>query len=156
VKKCKEYIDTMILNRDQLVTRLQNRNDNMVRVPVAFQYIITNIQGQLNLTNASSTDITPMEAFELIEEYYTKLETIGFMTSNSLQDPILLLPDEDLITKRRFHKDLFSCWKPSCLNTRRSSTRRVRWRGCGSVNRRTQHPTNSKHVPQFRCRQRAT
>jgi hypothetical protein len=40
----------------------------------------------LNLTNASSTDITP-EAFELIEEYYTKLETIGFMTSNSLQDP---------------------------------------------------------------------
>jgi hypothetical protein len=28
----------------------------MVRVPVAFQYIITNIQGQLNLTNASSTD----------------------------------------------------------------------------------------------------
>jgi hypothetical protein len=48
----------------------------MVRVPVAFQYIITNIQGQLNLTNASSTDITPMEAFELIEEYYTR-ETIG-------------------------------------------------------------------------------
>jgi hypothetical protein len=46
----------------------------MVRVP-GVQYIITNIQGQLNLTNASSTDITPMEAFELIEEYYTKLET---------------------------------------------------------------------------------
>lgn len=107
VKKCKEYIDTMILNRDQLVTRVfKNRNDNMVRVPVAFQYIITNIQGQLNLTNASSTDITPMEAFELIEEYYTKLETIGFMTSNSLFKILYFfyLTPKDLITKRRFHK----------------------------------------------------
>jgi hypothetical protein len=92
----------------------------MVRVPVV-QYIITNIQGQLNLTNA--TDITPMEAFELIEEYYTKLETIGFMTSNSLQDPILLLPDpKDLITKRRFHKRTYFSWKPSCLNTRKRSS----------------------------------
>jgi hypothetical protein len=63
----------------------------MVRVPVAFQYIITNIQGQLNLTNASPPP--PMEAFELIEEYYTKLETIGFMTT--LFKILLLLPDPE-------------------------------------------------------------
>jgi hypothetical protein len=47
----------------------------MVRVPVAFQYIITNIQGQLNLTNASPPP--PMEAFELIEEYYTNSRPSG-------------------------------------------------------------------------------
>jgi hypothetical protein len=124
----------------------------MVRVPVAFQYIITNIQGQLNLTHASSTDITPMEAFELIEEYYTKLETIGFMTSNSLQDPILLLPDPERFNHQTpFPKGLIFLLETIVFKYKEAIVHPGEcWRGCGSVNRRTQHPTNSKHVPQFR------
>jgi hypothetical protein len=55
--------------RKDLVEKVfHNKDDNSVRVPVAFQYIIANIQGQLNLNANSTVDITPLEAFELIEQ----------------------------------------------------------------------------------------
>jgi hypothetical protein len=47
---CKSYIDKMIENRDELVANLfKFKNENGVRLPVGFQYIIGNIHGQLNL-----------------------------------------------------------------------------------------------------------
>jgi DNA-directed RNA polymerase II subunit RPB1 len=53
-KKCKTYIHRMIEERDSIMTDIfKNKNENSIKIPVAFQNIITNIQGQLNL-NANS------------------------------------------------------------------------------------------------------
>ena len=51
-----------------------NKNENGVKSPVAFQNIINNIQGQMSLNSNSTVDITPLEAFELIEDTFDTLK----------------------------------------------------------------------------------
>lgn len=75
----------MIDSRDNLVSNLfKFKNDNGVRIPVGFQYIISNISGQLNLTKDSAVDITPLEAFKLIESYYKKLNAVHCIKTTEL------------------------------------------------------------------------
>ena len=82
---CKHYIDEMFASQQYVVEYVfKNKNDNMVKVPVAFQFIIANIQGQLQLNNNSVVDITPLEAFELINEYYEKLNYIHYVKPTHL------------------------------------------------------------------------
>ena len=105
--KCKVYIDNMLEARNKIVENVFNySNDNGIRMPVAFQNIIVNIQGQLNLNVNSLVDITPLEAFELIEEYLNKLKRTKFIQPNKLFEVMYLfyLNPRDLITKKRFHK----------------------------------------------------
>ena len=105
--KCKVYIDNMLEARNKIVENVFNySNDNGIRMPVAFQNIIVNIQGQLNLNVNSLVDITPLEAFELIEEYLNKLKRSSFIQPNKLFEIMYLfyLNPRDLITKKRFHR----------------------------------------------------
>lgn len=106
-RKCRQYIDKMVEARDEIVERVfRHKNDNGIKMPVAFQYIIANVQGQLGLNNRSSIDITPIEAFELIEEYFAKLNTIHFMKTNPLFEIMYYyyLSPRDLLEKRRFNR----------------------------------------------------
>ena len=50
----------------------------MVHIPVAFQAIINNVQGLQNINKNSMVDITPLEAYRLIESTYKKLETLNY------------------------------------------------------------------------------
>ena len=85
-QKCKEYINKMIENRDLLVNNIfVGKNDNKVRLPVSFMHIIANIQGQLDLNANMMIDITPLETFELIDEYYQKIVNYNiYMRPNRL------------------------------------------------------------------------
>jgi DNA-directed RNA polymerase II subunit RPB1 len=105
---CKTYINTMIDNRDNLVSNLfKFKNENGVRLPVAFQYIIGNINGQLNLTKDSAVDITPLEAFKLIEEYYNKLNEVHCIKTTELFKIMYFyyLSPRELLVSKRFHRD---------------------------------------------------
>ena len=107
LEKCKLYIDNMLDARNKIVENVFNySNDNCIRMPVAFQNIIVNIQGQLNLNVNSLVDITPLEAFELIEEYLNKLKRSAFIQPNKLFEIMYLfyLNPRELITKKRFHR----------------------------------------------------
>ena len=98
--KCKVYIDNMLEARNKIVENVFNySNDNGIRMPVAFQNIIVNIQGQLNLNVNSLVDITPLEAFDLIEEYLNKLKRSNFIQPNKLFEIMYLfyLNPRDLI-----------------------------------------------------------
>jgi hypothetical protein len=69
--KCQKYIDKMIDTQTKIVNNVfKYKNENSVKVPVAFQNLIANIQGQMSLNSNSIIDITPMEAFDLIEQYF--------------------------------------------------------------------------------------
>lgn len=105
--KCKEYIDMMIESRKILVESVfRNKNENTVKVPVSFQNIIINIQGQLNLNAKSIVDITPMETFELIEEYMRKLNMLTFAKPTDLFKALYYyyLTPKDLLVNKRFHR----------------------------------------------------
>jgi len=106
-KTCKTYIEKMIKYRTELVEDMfKNRDDNRVRLPVAFQNIIVNIQGQLGLTPSSVVDITPLEAFQLIEEHFAKLNKIHYVQPTRLFEIMyyFYLSPRDLLVAKRFHR----------------------------------------------------
>jgi len=106
-EKCKTYIEKMVEYRDMIVESVfKNKNENGVNVPVAFQNTIANIQGQLQLNSNSIVDITPLEAFELIEEYFNKLKRLSYIAPNPLFEILYFfyLTPKDLLINKRFHR----------------------------------------------------
>jgi len=105
--KSKKYIDHMIQGRDTVVEHMyKSRDDNGVRIPVAFQSIIQNTQGNMGLNANSVVDITPLEAYTLIEEYYTKIEKIFYVPPTKLFKLMYFyyLSPRDLLMSKRFHQ----------------------------------------------------
>ena len=106
-QKCKKYIEKMIKAREQIVESVfKNKSENAVKMPVAFQNIIANIQGQLNLNSNSVVDITPLEAFQLIEEYFNKLKELKYCQPTELFEIVyyFYLTPKDLLVNKRFHR----------------------------------------------------
>ena len=105
--KSKKYIDHMIQGRDTVVEHMyKSRDDNGVRIPVAFQSIIQNTQGNMGLNANSVVDITPLEAYTLIEEYYAKIEKIFYVPPTKLFKLMYYyyLSPRDLLMSKRFHQ----------------------------------------------------
>ena len=104
---CKKYIDRMVFGRDAVVEYMfKSRDDNSVRIPVAFQSIIQNTQGNMGLNANSVVDITPLEAYQLIEEYYKKIEKIYYVPPTQLFTLMYFyyLSPRDLLMTKRFHQ----------------------------------------------------
>ena len=105
--KCKFYTDMMIENRDNIIKSIfKNKGDSVVNSPVAFVHIINNIQGQQNLNSSSIIDITPLEAFQMIEETYSNLEKIRCAVPTMLFKTLYYynLSPKDLLFVRRFNR----------------------------------------------------
>ena len=102
--KCKEYTELMIQNRDDIVKNVfKNKDGSVVNCPVAFMHIINNVQGQQNINSSSIVDITPLEAFDLIENCYANLEKIRCAVPTRLFKTLFyyyLSPKELLYVKR--------------------------------------------------------
>ena len=104
---CKNYIEKMIKSREQLIENVfLFKNENEVQMPVSFQNLIANIQGQLNLNINSFVDITPQEAFDLIEEYYNSIKEYSFVKATDLFEIMYFyyLTPRELLVKKRFNK----------------------------------------------------
>ena len=107
-EKCAEKITTMLEYRTRLVENVfGHRDDKRVRAPVSFKHIINNTQGQLSLTRASMVDITPLEAFELIDANYQRIVQYTKYTKPSQLFEVLYyfyLSPKDLLFHRRFNR----------------------------------------------------
>ncbi len=107
MKKTQKYIDIMIQKRESIIKNVfKNKSDSVVNCPVAFHYIINNIQGQCNITISSLVDITPMEALEMIENCYSNLEKIYYAPPTELFKTLFYfyLSPKDLLVVKRFNK----------------------------------------------------
>ena len=105
--KCQQYINKMIIARDEIVNNVfKYTNEIGIKMPIAFQNNIVNIQGQLNLSASALVDITPLEAFELIEAYLEKLHQISYAKPTPLFEIMYYyyMNPRDLINKKRFHR----------------------------------------------------
>jgi len=107
-EKLRGYIENAIKNREHIISNVFNYKDDInVVIPVSFQYIISNIQGQLGLDSHSIVDITPLEAFELIEDNYKKLmEYSKYVKPNPLFKVLYdyYLSPKELLFMKRFHR----------------------------------------------------
>ena len=103
-EKCKFYVDELIKFRDELVTNVFNfKNEDAIKAPVAFQYIIQNIQGQMNLTATSAVDITPLEFIETIEKTMLRLKSMFKVTRLFEIMFFYSLSPKELLIKKRFN-----------------------------------------------------
>ena len=102
---CMMRINTMIQYRDDLVKKVFGyKNENAIKAPIAFQHIIQNIQGQLNLTSNNQVDITPLEFIALCDATYAKLKA---MFSPTKLFEILFyfnMSPKEILIKKRFNK----------------------------------------------------
>ena len=107
MKKTQMYIDMMIQKRESIIKNVfKNKSDSVVNCPVAFHYVINNIQGQCNITISSLADITPLEALEMIENCYSNLEKIYYAPPTELFKTLFYfyLSPKDLLIVKRFNK----------------------------------------------------
>ena len=97
----------MIEKRSDIIKNVfKNKGDNMVSLPVAFSYIINNIQGQQGINSNSMIDITPLEAYHMIEATYEKLETMYYTKPTELFKVMFYyyLSPKDLLFVKRFNQ----------------------------------------------------
>jgi DNA-directed RNA polymerase II subunit RPB1 len=99
-----KYIDYMIEKRDEIVKNIFKYTDSQkIKIPVAFQHIINNIQGLQNINKNSMVDITPLETYQLLETMYKKMENIHYAPPTELFKVMFfyyLSPKELLLVKR--------------------------------------------------------
>ena len=106
-EKCQFYTNYMIEKRDVIIKNIFNyKSDKIVRVPVAFSYIIQNIIGQQSINSNSLVDITMLEAFEMIENAFAKLQKIQFTPPTELFKVLYYyyLSPKDLLLNKRFNQ----------------------------------------------------
>lgn len=104
---CQKYTDMMIEMRAGIIKHVfKSKNDSVVNCPVAFTYIIGNVQGQNNITMSSLVDITQLEVYELIEQYYANLEKIHYAPPTKLFKCLYYyyLSPKDLLFVKRFNR----------------------------------------------------
>ena len=107
IEKVLKYIERTLEYRDELVSGVfRYKDDTMVKVPVSFQHLMTNLQGQLGLNSSSSTDVTPLEAFEMVEETFERLKKLAFAPPTKLFEVLyyFYLTPRELLVHKRFHR----------------------------------------------------
>ena len=107
-EKIRDVIDRMIECRSEIVEKVfQYRNENCIRLPVNFKYLIQSVHGQLQIDETFAVDITPLEAMELIEDNWTRMMGYSRYTQVNPLFRILyefFLTPKELLIKKRFNK----------------------------------------------------
>ena len=97
----------MINIRSKLVQHVFNYTDTTtVHLPVHFKRIINNIQNQLNYQVNSIVNITPLDAYNMIEDNYQELKKIFFAKPTELFRILYLfyLSPKELLSVHRFNR----------------------------------------------------
>ena len=107
IEFCLHYTKFMVEMRDELVKNVfKYKDESTVNCPVGFAFIIGNVQGQTNITSSSLVDITPVEAFQMIEKAYSILEKIHYAPPTLLFKILYYyyLSPKELLVNKRFNK----------------------------------------------------
>jgi len=84
-QRCKQLIDSVVQMRKIVLNNVFNgRDEDGINMPVAFQPIINNVQGQHYLNAYSMVDITPLETFQLLDETYQRLLQFKYVQPTEL------------------------------------------------------------------------
>ena len=122
--KMSELVDEMINFRTTIVKNVfKNKGDKIVNCPVAFNYIINTIQGQCGISSSSLVDITPLEAYQIIQTYFNKLNSNYYCPPTELFKALYfyyLSPKELLIVKKYNHKSLLLLLDTIVLNYKKA------------------------------------
>jgi DNA-directed RNA polymerase II subunit RPB1 len=100
-------VGNMIQLRNDIIHNVfNNKMGDVVHCAVAFNHIISNISGQLNITANSISDISLLDAYRQIQQCYSKLESIHYAQPTLLFKALFYyyLSPKELIVIKRFNK----------------------------------------------------
>jgi DNA-directed RNA polymerase II subunit RPB1 len=107
IEKTDSIIKLMIKAKKELIENVfKFTNETKVYLPVAFSNIIDNMAGQLLLNKNSVIDITPLEAYKMIDDAYKILENSVYIKPSYLFKIMYLfyLTPKKLLVQKRFNK----------------------------------------------------
>ena len=107
-QRCKSIIDMMIVMRDRIIKNVFQMQDNKnVHLPVAFGYIMNNVQGEQNITANSVVDMTPLEAFDIIDAGFERIMKLHFVPPTDLFKTMYYyyLTPKDVVVLKRFNRN---------------------------------------------------
>ena len=110
-KKTKEMIDMAIQARTGIAMNVFGYRDNKnINMPVSFVHTINNVQGQQFINVNSLVDITPLEAYEIIDEGFNSIMSIHYCKPNTLFKVLYYyyLNPKDLLMIKRFNRKALS------------------------------------------------
>ena len=110
--RCKELIEMMLETRKGLVENVfGNRDNKSVNLPVAFAYVINNVQGQQYINANSMVDVTPLEALNIIDDGFSQISSISYIAPTTLFKALYYyyLNPKDLLMVKRFNKKALTC-----------------------------------------------
>ena len=106
--KIQQYINFMKIEQKRIVNNVfKNLYNKQIHLPIAFKHIIENIAGQEDLNSNSLVDITPLDAYIMIEEAYDELDRTTFSKPNALFKVLyyFYLSPKQLLIIKRFNKN---------------------------------------------------
>ena len=120
----KRYTESLIRARDDIITHVfRNRDDSKVHLPVGITHLIANVQGMQQINKNSLVDITPLEAFKMIEASFNRLNTLSYSKPTELFKVMFfyyMSPRELLLVKRINKKALTVLLEMIVLQYKRS------------------------------------
>jgi DNA-directed RNA polymerase II subunit RPB1 len=103
-----DLVSEMMKMREVIIKNVfKNKGDKNVSCPVCFSYIINTIQGQCGISSSSLVDITPLEAYQLINTYYENLNKNYYSPPTKLFKTLYYyyLSPKELLVVKRFNKN---------------------------------------------------
>ena len=105
--KNKVILDMIVETRQLVMMNVfKCRENDSINIPVAFQYIMNNVQGQQMINANSLVDITPLEASQIIDETFERLNAITYVKPTKLFKLAFYynLVARDLLMVKRFNR----------------------------------------------------
>lgn len=109
--RSKQLIEATIRARENIVKSVWGNKDNKtVHLPVAFAHTINNIQGQQFINVNSMVDITPLEALDIIDAGFKRIQSIYYVQPTALFETMYYyyLNPKDLLMVKRFNQKALS------------------------------------------------
>ena len=100
-------IQEQVAMRDSVVAKVFGHKDDMrVHIPVSFKHLVSNVQGQLQINSNSQCDITPMEALDMLDAAFDRLNALTFSPPTELFRCMyyFYLAPSELLMMRRFSR----------------------------------------------------
>ena len=111
-KRCLDDIDYLLEKRDDMITKIYNNEDEKkIYLPIHFTNTIERVKNHFHITNQSLSNITPYEAYKIIDRKYDVLKQMFNPCEKFKIAYTYYMNPYNLIHNNKYHKDaiVFLC-----------------------------------------------
>ena len=111
-EKCKQDIEYLIERRNSMITKIYNQEDEKkIYLPVHFTNTIERVKNHFQISDSNLSNITPLDAYKIIERKYKLLEKIFNPCEKFKIAYKYYMNPYNLIHKNKYHRDaiIFLC-----------------------------------------------